>query len=52
MGKQFRNFFTNDNNNFQNIISPEAVNTVGHDVDTWTGLLIDLINNFDISKRI
>ena len=28
------------------------VNTGGHAVDTWTGLLIDLIYNFDIANLI
>jgi hypothetical protein len=30
----------------------DAENTGGHAVDTWTGLLIDLIYNFDIANLI
>jgi hypothetical protein len=37
-------------NNYQNIISPNAVNTGGHAVDTMTSLLIDLI--YDLTSRI
>ena len=33
-------------------ISPDVVNTEGHAVDAWTGLLIDLIYNFDIANII
>ena len=39
-------------NSHQNIISPDAVNTVGDAVDTLTGLLIDSICNFNITKII
>ena len=38
-------------NSYQNIISPDAVNTGHHAVDTLTALLIDLIYNFDIYKQ-
>jgi hypothetical protein len=37
---------------YRNTISPEAGNIGGHAVDTLTGLLIDLINNFDITNII
>ena len=33
-------------------ISPDVVNTEGHAVDAWTGLLNDLIYNFDIANII
>jgi len=52
---QLRNqivFFTNVINSYQNITSPDTINTGGHTVNTWTGLLIDLIYNFDITNRI
>jgi hypothetical protein len=31
-------------------MSPDAVNTRGHSLDTWTGLWIGLIYNFDIAN--
>jgi len=33
-------------------ISPDAVNTGGNAVYIWTGLLIDLIYNYDITQII
>jgi len=39
-------------NNYQNIISTDAVNTRSHADDTLTGLFIDLIYNFNITSRI
>jgi hypothetical protein len=33
-------------------MSPDAVNTGGHAVDTMTGLFIDLFDSFDIANII
>ena len=37
---------------YQNIMSPDAVNSGGHAVDTLTGLLIDIANRIEIDLYI
>ena len=39
-------------NSYQNKYHLMRENTGGHAVDTWTGLLVDLIYNFDIANLI